>query len=297
MTMITPSYLGETIEYSSLHACRSTLEDPTRPTKPEVGKSAVHTPDDSQLRDLSVHRLRLQASDGGPWIERTEANEVVLDILCGSCRVEASTPLGTQVFESVGQRRDVFSGSPTFLVFGPGSTFSIEATSDAVDLAMASVPVSATPPVAATIIRPDDVRVHTIGEGHYLRTVREVLGGETASARIRAGETINPIGSWSSWPHHEFAADSARAPLFEEIFLYFTKPGTGWALQRRDGLLCTGEVLDDVLVVRNGDSAIMPLGDHPVVAGVDSQLLYVWFYISPIPKRYAKWAEDIGGYA
>ena len=32
MTMITPSYLGETIEYSSLHACRSTLEDPTERT-------------------------------------------------------------------------------------------------------------------------------------------------------------------------------------------------------------------------------------------------------------------------
>ena len=32
MTMITPSYLGETIEYSSLHACRSTLEDPTPST-------------------------------------------------------------------------------------------------------------------------------------------------------------------------------------------------------------------------------------------------------------------------
>ena len=32
MTMITPSYLGETIEYSSLHACRSTLEDPTYTT-------------------------------------------------------------------------------------------------------------------------------------------------------------------------------------------------------------------------------------------------------------------------
>ena len=34
MTMITPSYLGETIEYSSLHACRSTLEDPTTCRKP-----------------------------------------------------------------------------------------------------------------------------------------------------------------------------------------------------------------------------------------------------------------------
>ena len=36
MTMITPSYLGETIEYSSLHACRSTLEDPTNTFEPDL---------------------------------------------------------------------------------------------------------------------------------------------------------------------------------------------------------------------------------------------------------------------
>ena len=39
MTMITPSYLGETIEYSSLHACRSTLEDPTE----RIGKGDAAT--------------------------------------------------------------------------------------------------------------------------------------------------------------------------------------------------------------------------------------------------------------
>ena len=38
MTMITPSYLGETIEYSSLHACRSTLEDPTDGQRCRVGR-------------------------------------------------------------------------------------------------------------------------------------------------------------------------------------------------------------------------------------------------------------------
>ena len=38
MTMITPSYLGETIEYSSLHACRSTLEDPTSLETAQVQK-------------------------------------------------------------------------------------------------------------------------------------------------------------------------------------------------------------------------------------------------------------------
>ena len=40
MTMITPSYLGETIEYSSLHACRSTLEDPTYTMQNAVGSAA-----------------------------------------------------------------------------------------------------------------------------------------------------------------------------------------------------------------------------------------------------------------
>ena len=39
MTMITPSYLGETIEYSSLHACRSTLEDPTLRPKLSISHS------------------------------------------------------------------------------------------------------------------------------------------------------------------------------------------------------------------------------------------------------------------
>ena len=52
MTMITPSYLGETIEYSSLHACRSTLEDPT----PHPGQvlSANHLTD--LLRASSIPR-------------------------------------------------------------------------------------------------------------------------------------------------------------------------------------------------------------------------------------------------
>ena len=41
MTMITPSYLGETIEYSSLHACRSTLEDPMPPVGGHYGNLSL----------------------------------------------------------------------------------------------------------------------------------------------------------------------------------------------------------------------------------------------------------------
>ena len=46
MTMITPSYLGETIEYSSLHACRSTLEDPMRDVGKRVGNSFTRAGED-----------------------------------------------------------------------------------------------------------------------------------------------------------------------------------------------------------------------------------------------------------
>ena len=47
MTMITPSYLGETIEYSSLHACRSTLEDPTLKPSPSKRKPRRQSPNPS----------------------------------------------------------------------------------------------------------------------------------------------------------------------------------------------------------------------------------------------------------
>ena len=63
MTMITPSYLGETIEYSSLHACRSTLEDPTTGMLPEyrdVPYQVITTSRDTlaNKRPLLLHVVR-----------------------------------------------------------------------------------------------------------------------------------------------------------------------------------------------------------------------------------------------
>ena len=59
MTMITPSYLGETIEYSSLHACRSTLEDPTADLTPRefaiVELLLRKSPAVVQRRSIALH--------------------------------------------------------------------------------------------------------------------------------------------------------------------------------------------------------------------------------------------------
>ena len=54
MTMITPSYLGETIEYSSLHACRSTLEDPTRKQPRNTGLLRCKDPEQQAAVDRQV---------------------------------------------------------------------------------------------------------------------------------------------------------------------------------------------------------------------------------------------------
>ena len=61
MTMITPSYLGETIEYSSLHACRSTLEDPTARRRLEPVAEKLGSGEGARVLGLS--RIRLGATD------------------------------------------------------------------------------------------------------------------------------------------------------------------------------------------------------------------------------------------
>ena len=64
MTMITPSYLGETIEYSSLHACRSTLEDPTPGCLGNYAELARST---SHLSISSKSKKKQNRSNGSPF--------------------------------------------------------------------------------------------------------------------------------------------------------------------------------------------------------------------------------------
>ena len=64
MTMITPSYLGETIEYSSLHACRSTLEDPTANSRqPELVRGDMNA--QMAATQMGAERIRQTCAQFG----------------------------------------------------------------------------------------------------------------------------------------------------------------------------------------------------------------------------------------
>ena len=96
MTMITPSYLGETIEYSSLHACRSTLEDPTSPCQNFGSRTfsgaGFNVP--SSRRASAFERLRsffagtsnLKTPEGDICINKYAANDIrVKEIRTNEC--------------------------------------------------------------------------------------------------------------------------------------------------------------------------------------------------------------------
>ena len=67
MTMITPSYLGETIEYSSLHACRSTLEDPTKVASQPLCGARTDDLDNRSPRSVSTTNCARGISRRHPW--------------------------------------------------------------------------------------------------------------------------------------------------------------------------------------------------------------------------------------
>ena len=266
-------------------------------TEPKEGFTLLVSKDNSYLNDLEVGRLRL-GSNGDHFSGKTQNEELLLEILIGSCDITTTHHGDMKKFTNLGNRKNVFDSKPDSILIGPQTDFDITCTSESADILMPKVVLHDESieynPVA---VKSNNVQVYEIGQGNFKRTVRVILGGDGPAKRLRGGETINDKGQWSSWPRHEFDFHPELAKEFEEFFLYFTNPKDGYALQRADGTFSDGEFREQTQLVRNGDYAILPLGDHPIVAAPNTKVLYVWFYISPIPKIYPKWAEDHGEYA
>ena len=79
MTMITPSYLGETIEYSSLHACRSTLEDPTIEARALEGDDPAETIVDFARRN-QITQILLSQRNYSLW-SRLLGTDLILRVV------------------------------------------------------------------------------------------------------------------------------------------------------------------------------------------------------------------------
>ncbi|MFQ6058045.1 MAG: 5-deoxy-glucuronate isomerase [Anaerolineae bacterium] len=265
----------------------------------QEGYVEIASPRNSPLQELEFGRLQLLAQ-GKPYTDHTGGYEVVLNILTGRADVEVEGQGESCAYRNIGWRDDVFSAPPTMVYLPPGTTYRVVARSYQLDVAVAKAPVTGGGQPREThssqgqpaLIRPSDVEVISVGAANWRRRVNLGSVEEGPTQRLMVGETINPPGNWSSYPPHKHDTDNPPAEgRFEEVYFYLTRPEVGFGIQRVYTRSDGDDALDEVYVVENGDTVVLPCGYHPVVAAPGYQLYYFWAMLGR-EKRYRAWSDD-----
>ncbi len=216
--------------------------------------------------------LDLTSADPGETIAIGPGEERLVVILSG----RANLTLDGQDRRAVGGRADVFEGPGDAVYLPPASSAVLVAdqTPGGLTVAVIAAPVSDLAPGPARVIRAGDQRVAVVGTGSWARTVRTILGPDDAASRLLAGETVHiDTGTWSSFPPHRHDRDSDDEAKLEEVYYYRIDPADGFAVQLRYD---TDTGREDLRMVRDGDTAAIPAGFHPVVAAPGHRLYYLW---------------------
>lgn len=240
------------------------------------------------LRFLEFTLLSL--ADGEAYSGSTGNRECMLDVFSGIASVEVETGGSKETFHKVGGRSNVFSGPPCVLYIPPQCVFHLRSTSQTFRAGLFSSPAmrSGRP----SLIEGSSVVTRKVGEGSFERTVYTAIGEDLPAERLLAGETLNAPGCWSSFPPHKHdRSNPPREARLEEVYYFQIQPANGF------GFIWTYTAEDDpdgfnnVFVVENGDTVLLPKGYHPVVAAPGCRLHYTWV-LAGEERRYGAWAED-----
>ena len=231
----------------------------------------------------------LDLKEGETYRGSTGDRECVFDVFSGTASIEAEAGGSKKAFAGVGGRNDVFSGAPCVLYIPPKSDFHVRAA----QTFRAGLFFSpATRPGQPCLIEGSSVVTRQVGEGCFQRTVHTTISEDLPAERVLAGETMNAPGAWSSFPPHKHDryAPPREAPL-EEVYYFQIQPANGfgfiWTYTAEDD----PEGFNNVFVVEDGDTVLLPKGYHPVVAAPGCRLHYTWV-LAGEQRRYGAWAED-----
>ena len=211
---------------------------------------------------FALHRLRAGESAGAG----TGTREAILVLVEGHAAVQA----GEHDFGSIGDRLDVFDGSPPVSVYVPPRTdWSVTASTDC-SLAVCSAPASGDHPIALI----DGVERIQRGEGTNLRHIYPIAMEEKDVAdRLLVTEVITPPGHWSSYPPHRHDEDDfPRITLLEETYYHRLNPAAGFGLQR---VYTDDSSIDETIAFADGDVVLVPRGYHPCAAPHGFELYYL----------------------
>jgi 5-deoxy-glucuronate isomerase len=205
---------------------------------------------------------------------------VVLDIYSGVVSLETEAAS----FDRLGGRKNVFEGAATVIYLPPGTEYRLKVVEGPADIALFSATASSSE-AGVTVIRPQDNVVTHPGKDNWQRHVYTAIGNNLPATKTIFGETVNPPGNWSSYPPHKHDAfvPPNEVPL-EEIYYFQLDPSQGFGTIR----VYTGPndpgPMDQVYVVENGDTVVIPRGYHPVAAAPGYTLHYTWAMAGDIRK-------------
>ncbi len=207
----------------------------------------------------------------------TAARELCLVVLQGTCDVSGAG----REWIGVGGRASVFDGPPGAVYLPPQSSFTVEpAGGQEVEVALCWAPASRG--VDPSLIRPDQVAVSKRGSGSTEREIRNILMEDRAAENLLVTEVVTPGGHWSSYPPHKHDTDDPpRETYLEETYYHRLRRPEGFAIQRvytEDGLL------DETLVVADGNVVLVPRGYHSVAAAPGYDLYYLNVMAGPVRR-------------
>jgi 5-deoxy-glucuronate isomerase len=219
-------------------------------------------------RETAHIDLSLAALAAGEVLDLQAGPERAAVILSG--RVDATA--GETALGIAGGRSSVFE-APGHTVYAPaGVPLRLQAVDAPAQVAVTAAAASADGG-SARIIGPGDQRIADVGKGNWSRTVRTILGPEHRASRLLVGETINPPGSWSSYPPHRHDRhDPPREVNLEEVYMFRVGPPGGFGIQ----ILYDENGHEEAFLVRDDDTAAIRSGFHPVVAASGYSLYYLW---------------------
>jgi 5-deoxy-glucuronate isomerase len=228
------------------------------------------TPQIAHWDHLSFAARKL--SRGAQWDFETNENELALVVLGGICQIASNR--GT--WSDVGKRPNVFAGMPYTLYLPPETRFTVEATSEHLDIAYGWCVAREVYP--ARLVQPAGVEIEIRGGGNVTRQINKMIPPGFPCSRLVVVEVYTPSGNWSSYPphkHDEHIIDQAGNILeadLEEIYFYKIDRPEGFAYQR---IYTPNRTIDELILARDSHLVLSPQGYHPVVAAPGYNCYYL----------------------
>jgi 5-deoxy-glucuronate isomerase len=252
------------------------------------GYTPIAHPGNSELKHIEYGVLFLPEK-GEEYVDETGSREAVIVIFNGKFKIVIDCPSQRVHDEFIGGRNDVFSDKPVAIYLPRETAFRIVALSPMLEMGISKAQSDFDYPPA--IVKASDVAERTVGAWNWRRKIRLAVVDNVKARKLLVGETLNPPGNWSSVPPHKHDSEGPNEVPLEEVYFFKFKPIQGFGFQRIYTPQDDEDPFDEVYVIENNDTVVLPRGYHPVVSAPGYQLYYLWI-LAGDKRIYGAWSDD-----